>query len=228
MTGRSRSPRGDGTPEQIARGRSAFIDALRLEAPDVVRELLILTLITEGREQALTNWARLYNLEAPWLLSRLSAIVHWVHDEGAEAKASATWRAAQWTDQDVIDAEQRRAPVFRVLLRNVPPVAAYPDVETRDEFLARADAHYRARARGISPLRQARRAVPSDSRRACWLVRFQVLRQAPATIGRAAHVGEGSVYNAVNDFAALIELPLREPQRAQRTRREPKKHMIYP
>lgn len=110
------------------------------------------------------------------------------------------------------------------------PIGANPMLETAEQFLRRAQEHYRTRALAYensakhADIASAGPFVPSRQRRqldthAEWLVRVQAGDETPASLARGSSekVTRQTVDEAVRQLAGLVGLPLRAmPRRGRR------------
>jgi hypothetical protein len=93
-------------------------------------------------------------------------------------------------------------------------VAAYPDDERKQEFLARAKAHWDARVQFLWA--GGAKAAPSTRLAAHfeWLVRYQVGRESAYHIAKRYNLsGARAVLPRIRNLANLIDLPLRKTAR---------------
>ncbi len=118
----------------------------------------------------------------------------------------------------------------------IPPVTWNPRVETRREgierILGEVKQHLEAQMDEHMEHRQARGDMPvpikkGGARHFAWLVRYQVQRWTYADLARETGHSATSIMEAIRETAALLRLPLREPDHGGRPRRRrPRAHTV--
>ena len=189
-----------------AESRRRFLETLvRLDPRGVITDLHARRAQVGSDDEALRLWLTGLNLDTEWAFAWARAAVYsW------DRFPLRSWRSAFRSVRHIYRSPCDPLDTRKVNGDALAPMAAYPDSERRQEFMARASAHWDARvqflgASGAQPAPATKRLSHFE-----WLVRYQVGEESAYHIAQTEGLsGARAVLTRIRELSKLLGLRLR-------------------
>jgi hypothetical protein len=163
------------------------------------------------------QWARKYELESDFIAAwAFRTLTQWTRNP--KRRQQRDWVPIIWGEEVPNNATASYpSSISLALSDSLDPIEAHPEIESKQQFLERAQKHWRSRLEHLMSTGRYELTPTMVTRHLAWLARFHIGKQNYSQIAASEtpQVGQPVVASAVKSAAQLLGLKIRNSRRGR-------------